>query len=270
MSKNSETLHLSSRPDLLNIDREYADNLKILLDNSPSKGLVQLKVASICNNEKNESSSSINGLTSSPADSLQKSLPPLAVEATTSDDMPVSQRNNGLKSISEEIVSSNREVDVTNVKVSTPVARSKSFGRKNMSARIQSLLENFESSDYNINSSSSLPETPRNIEKRPAKQLSSEASMSENKSSAEACFACNKVLMSITKAVSDAAFVTEACRASPVSLRRTNSFVDLISSKKPTEFSEECQRLLRLRVTPKMWRLIRLLSNKSFSRLYAP
>lgn len=208
MSKDSETSHLSSRPDLLNIDREYADNLKILLDNGPSKGLVQLRLASIYNNGKNDSSGSVNGISFSSVDSLRKS------PSSSADDVPFSQCNHGLNSITEEIVSSDCKIDVTSsapynqdsirtfhttlflgndskssnaadlgkaVKVPTPVARSKSFGRKNMSARIQSLLENFESSTCNSESPSPLPETPRNIEKRPAKQLSSEAPMSENK-----------------------------------------------------------------------------------------
>ncbi|VDK35823.1 unnamed protein product [Taenia asiatica] len=214
MNENSETSHLSSRPDLLNIDREFADNLKILLDSSPSKGLVQLGVASVYNNGKNDSSGGINGISSSSTDLLQKSPPLSVVEATTPGDVPVSQSNHGPKSIAEGVVSSDRKVDIINgaicgqdsvrtfhttfflgnngkssnaadlgkaVKASAPVARSKSFGRKNMSARIQSLLENFESSDCSFDSPSSLPETSRNIEKRPAKQFSTEASMSENK-----------------------------------------------------------------------------------------
>ncbi|CDS42206.1 flavoprotein oxidoreductase [Echinococcus multilocularis] len=228
MNENSGTAHLSSRPDLLNIDREYADNLKILLDNNPSKGLEQLKVASVCNDEKNDLiSKRSNGITPSSTILSKKGPSLLVMETTTSEEVTVPERDRGLKSIPEEAVSSYYKDNITNgvsfdqdsvrtfhttlflgnnakppnstdlgkaVKVSTPAARSKSFGRKNMSARIQSLLEHFESSDRNFNYSSSLPEIPRNIEKRPAKQPSPEASMSENKSSAEACFACNKVI----------------------------------------------------------------------------
>ncbi|EUB64449.1 hypothetical protein EGR_00993 [Echinococcus granulosus] len=239
MNENSGTAHLSSHPDLLNIDREYADNLKILLDNSPSKGLEQLKVASICNDEKNDLVSKSNGITPSSTILPKKGPPLLVLETTASEDVTVPERDCGLKSIPEEAVSSYYKDDITNgvsfdqdsvrtfhttiflgnnakpsnstdlgkaVKVSTPVARSKSFGRKNMSARIQSLLEHFESSDRNFDSSSSLPEIPRNIEKRPAKQPSPEASMSENK-------------------------------------------------------FEDCQLPSRFRVSPKMWSLIQLLSN---------
>ncbi|VDM34958.1 unnamed protein product [Hydatigera taeniaeformis] len=226
MSKNPETSHLSSRPDLLNIDREYADNLKILLDNSPGKGIVQSRVALISNNDKRDSIGERNDIVSPSMDSSRKGLSLTVFQNTASDGVSVPQRNHGLKSIPEEILSPDRKIDASNdahfgqdsvrtfhttfflgtsdkppnvvdlskpVKISAPVMRSKSFGRKNMSARIQSLLENFESSECSFDSSS-LPATPRSIEKRPAKQFSPEVSMSENKSSAEACFACNKVI----------------------------------------------------------------------------
>ncbi|KAL5970521.1 LIM domain and actin-binding protein 1 [Taenia solium] len=286
MNENSETSHLSSRPDLLNIDREFADNLKILLDNSPSKGLVRLGVASIYDNGKNDSGGSINGISSSSTDLLQKSLPLSVVEVTTPGDVPVSQSNHGTKSIAERVVSSDRKVDVISgaiygqdsvrtfhttfflgnngkssnaadlgkaVKVSAPVARSKSFGRKNMSARIQSLLENFESSDCSFDSPPSLPETPRNIEKRPAKQFSAEASMSENKSSAEACFACNRVIYPLDRYSTGSHVYHKSCLRCSICDRSLSSITCESSKDKlfcRPHFLEKAHGILRRMSTP--------------------
>ena len=186
MYRNPISLRLSSRPDLLDIDSEFAVNLKVLLDGS---GL------------KNDRGSDIDSTASSSTASSRENfaIPPL--RSIPSDAAAAFRHSHELKSVPEENcysidtiftnpVNQNRRTFHTtffqgsngkaqgSVDLGGPMVvptPSKPTVKRNMSARIQSLLENFESS-----TSSSIPEIPRGIEKRPAK-YSPEVSMPENK-----------------------------------------------------------------------------------------
>lgn len=185
-------------PDLLNIDAEYAVNLKILLESGPFKGFVKSKASVINSGRKIDCSSDIDSISSpSPMNSSKENIPVPHYESILIDK---SAPAIDLKAIPKEIsildstfdhhnaISFEQDrarvyhtnffevkkglhdvVDVSKtLPVSNQVSRSKSLGKRNLSARIQSLLENFESTDHHHydSSVSTSFESQRSSEKR--------------------------------------------------------------------------------------------------------
>lgn len=200
-------------PHLLNIDAEYAVNLKILLESSPVKGYVLSKAALINSGKQFDCSSDIDSSPpSSPNHFANENITILQHDSNSCEKSPPV---NDLKAIPEEISVSDSTFDHGNVisfeqdpirsfhtnvfsttkkenqpetvityktlPTSNPITRSKSLGKRNLSARIQSLLENFESNGQQSSSISSSPERRRSREKRLAKSGSPDNIFSDPK-----------------------------------------------------------------------------------------
>ncbi|VUZ51503.1 unnamed protein product [Hymenolepis diminuta] len=205
-------------PDLLNIDAEYAVNLKILLESSPFKGFVKSKASVINSGRRIDCSSDIDSISSpSPTNSSKENIPVphyesiLISKSAPAIDLKAIPRE---ISIQDSIFDQDRArvyhtnffavkkdlhdvVDVSKtLPVSNQVSRSKSLGKRNLSARIQSLVENFESNDHHHydSSVSTSFELERSSEKRLNKSGSPDNLFPDPKATAEACFVCNKVI----------------------------------------------------------------------------
>uniref|UniRef100_A0A5K3EPX8 LIM zinc-binding domain-containing protein n=1 Tax=Mesocestoides corti TaxID=53468 RepID=A0A5K3EPX8_MESCO len=229
---NLLTFNLASRPDLLDINTEYADNLKFLLDQCTECGLLRSKMVPLYSTNATDTSKQKANSTTLLTKSGNNELPIPSVGTIPSETPAVIHRNHDLNAIPEEPPSFNVTPDSTsnllffsniNVKetarffhtnffhedknhppqpveiktayIEPNLKRSKSLSKRSLSARIQSLVDNFESStdQLHTNSGSSSPESSsRNSEKRPTKPSSSEPSILDVKSSPETCFSCSK------------------------------------------------------------------------------
>ena len=209
MHGKSTSMYLSSHPDLLDIDSEFVVNLKFLLDGGQSDGLAQQRASIVSGVQKNDRGSDIDSLTSPSVSSIENV--PMPSSTSVPSDVLAPRRGQLLKTVPEGDIFSELPLDTVfntttdqskrrafhttifqgndgkvsdsvdlGIRVNLPM-RSKSMGKRNMSARIQSLLENFESPSSKFEPNlSSIPETGRGIDKRPVK-FSPEASVSGNK-----------------------------------------------------------------------------------------
>ncbi|VDO06606.1 unnamed protein product [Rodentolepis nana] len=224
------TRHLDSpfkeHPDLLNIDTEYAVNLKILLEGGPFNSFVQSKTLITNNGRRIDCSSDIDSIsssspTSSPKDNIsishfecipvEKAAPvndlkvipeEISISDSTSDHHSViAFEQDSVRAYHSNFFPLKKDlhdtIDVSKtIPASNQVSRSVSLGKRNLSARIQSLLENFESNGQHHNDSSvcTSPESRRSSEKLLNKSGSPDNLFSDPKASAESCLVCNKVV----------------------------------------------------------------------------
>lgn len=194
----------NKHPDILNIDMEYVENLKFLLESSPYKEFVRPESVAITNNKKNNHQSDVSfdnfasicskkNLPIPPSDSNFKEDPLYA--RLDYDPKAILDRRNSVSFVQDAVRAYHanffqaKKEDIHNTAglvlsnpISNPVSQSKSPGKRNLSLRIQSLLENFESvnrqNDTSIGSPADLSWATR---KRHSKIGSLDASFSDTK-----------------------------------------------------------------------------------------
>ncbi|KAM7537783.1 hypothetical protein Aperf_G00000076693 [Anoplocephala perfoliata] len=220
MDGRSKTLPSNKHSDLLNIDAEYAENLKILLESSPYKGS---EVAAVFDNKKNgcQSDGSFDNFASfysketlsvPPYGSIPNKNPPYTRHVYAPEAIPeegsISDLRNSVSPVQDAVRTYHTNFfqaekediyDIPDVLLtrpnSNPVPQSKSLSRRNLSVRIQSLLENFESVNRQNDSFVSFsPDFLGAAGNRQSKISSRFASFSDTRSTAESCFVCNKVI----------------------------------------------------------------------------